>query len=214
MTHLNCLDDNNVTALVVTIHQFFCSNFNQLVRFFFGAAELSGPDDVIVRMDCDDTHEPAFIPQMLAKLEDGYDVVYWNDVFEHVPCDEIQPLLAKIYSLVRPGGCLVTITPNWHERPSDVTGASVNDPVTSLPQVVGASWTCVAAGSASCTAGPVAGDIGDTVNLPVGGTVTYTLDITTLPGAVCGALPPGLRARCRVSVGRWPRTKQFVRRCS
>lgn len=42
---------------------------------FERAAELAGPDDVIVRMDCDDTHEPENIPKMIAKLGEGYDVV-------------------------------------------------------------------------------------------------------------------------------------------
>ena len=44
--------------------------------------------------------------------------------------------------------------------------------VIALPQVTGASWECVAAGGATCTAGPVVGDISDTVNLSVGGTAT------------------------------------------
>lgn len=50
-----------------------------------------------------------------------YSVVYWNDVFEHIPIDEIQDYLAVIRTLLKPGGKLVTITPNWHMRPSDVT---------------------------------------------------------------------------------------------
>ena len=52
-----------------------------------------------------------------------YSLVYWNDVFEHVPPDEIGDYLKKIYELLVPGGRLVTITPNWHVRPWDVTGA-------------------------------------------------------------------------------------------
>ena len=39
------------------------------------AAEISADDDVIVRLDCDDTHEPDYIPSMLDKLEQGFDVV-------------------------------------------------------------------------------------------------------------------------------------------
>src|SRR5690606_33540830 len=50
-----------------------------------------------------------------------YSVVYWNDVFEHIPTDEIEDYLAVIRRLLKPGGKLVTITPNWHMRPSDVT---------------------------------------------------------------------------------------------
>jgi 2-polyprenyl-3-methyl-5-hydroxy-6-metoxy-1,4-benzoquinol methylase len=50
-----------------------------------------------------------------------YDLVFWNDVFEHIVPDEIVDFLEKIHSLLAPGGRLVTITPNWHTRPSDVT---------------------------------------------------------------------------------------------
>ena len=39
------------------------------------AAEHCAPDDVIVRMDCDDTHEPAIIHRMIERLAEGYDVV-------------------------------------------------------------------------------------------------------------------------------------------
>ena len=49
-------------------------------------------------------------------------LVYWNDVFEHICPDEISDYLAQIYRLLIPGGSLVTITPNWLLRPSDVTG--------------------------------------------------------------------------------------------
>ncbi|MCA9129528.1 MAG: class I SAM-dependent methyltransferase [Planctomycetales bacterium] len=50
-----------------------------------------------------------------------YSIVYWNDVFEHIPTDEIASYLMVIRTLLKPGGKLVTITPNWHMRPSDVT---------------------------------------------------------------------------------------------
>jgi dolichol-phosphate mannosyltransferase len=39
------------------------------------AAENADSGSVIVRMDCDDTHEPEFIPCLIAKLDEGYDVV-------------------------------------------------------------------------------------------------------------------------------------------
>lgn len=55
------------------------------------------------------------------ELAGTFDVVYWNDVFEHIPVDEISDYLDKIYSLLVPGGELITITPNWHMRPVDVT---------------------------------------------------------------------------------------------
>src|SRR2546428_53075 len=54
--------------------------------------------------------------------------------------------------------------------------------VLSLAPVTGATWTCVGAGGGSCT-GSGSGNISDTVNVPKGGTVTYTLVATTSPAA-------------------------------
>jgi dolichol-phosphate mannosyltransferase len=39
------------------------------------ACELVSAGDVIVRLDCDDTHEPEFIPQIINRVREGYDVV-------------------------------------------------------------------------------------------------------------------------------------------
>lgn len=50
-----------------------------------------------------------------------YTLIYGNDVFEHIAPDEIRDYLAKIFELLGPGGSLITITPNWHLRPSDAT---------------------------------------------------------------------------------------------
>ncbi len=55
-------------------------------------------------------------------LADRPSLVYWNDVFEHICPDEITDYLRQIHQLLIPGGTLVTITPHWLLRPSDVTG--------------------------------------------------------------------------------------------
>ena len=39
------------------------------------ALERSGSDDVVIVMDADNTHDPALIPAMLAKIEEGADLV-------------------------------------------------------------------------------------------------------------------------------------------
>jgi SAM-dependent methyltransferase len=57
-----------------------------------------------------------------ARISGRYTLVFWNDVFEHIPPDEIADFLAAVHRMLLPGGLLVTITPNWHMRPSDVTG--------------------------------------------------------------------------------------------
>ncbi len=38
-------------------------------------AEVGAPEDIIIRMDCDDTHDPKYIPSMVQKIRDGYEVV-------------------------------------------------------------------------------------------------------------------------------------------
>jgi hypothetical protein len=63
-----------------------------------------------------------FLALDLARHKQRYSLVYWNDVFEHIAVDEISAYLDRLHSLLAPGGKLITITPNWHMRPSDITG--------------------------------------------------------------------------------------------
>ncbi|NJL29564.1 MAG: DUF11 domain-containing protein, partial [Thermoanaerobaculia bacterium] len=69
--------------------------------------------------------------------------------------------------------------------PSNAPGTSVTD--TFPAALTGVSWTCVGAGGGTCTAGPVAGNIADSANLPVGASVTYTVN-ATISGAFTGVL--------------------------
>jgi uncharacterized repeat protein (TIGR01451 family) len=63
--------------------------------------------------------------------------------------------------------------------PSDAPGSTVAD---TLPAAItGATWTCVGAGGGTCTAAG-AGNISDVVNLPAGGSVTYTVAGTVAAG--------------------------------
>lgn len=57
----------------------------------------------------------------LTRVQGSFSVAYWNDVFEHIPTDEILDYLRGLWAMLKPGGMLVTITPNWHMRPSDIT---------------------------------------------------------------------------------------------
>src|SRR4051794_36243792 len=58
--------------------------------------------------------------------------------------------------------------------PSNAPGSSVAD---TFPASLTCTWTCVGAGGGTCTASG-SGNIGDTVNLPAGGSVTYTASCT------------------------------------
>ncbi len=57
----------------------------------------------------------------LADLSRRPSMIYWNDVMEHIAPDEILLYLQRLHDLLAPGGSLVTITPNWLRRPSDIT---------------------------------------------------------------------------------------------
>jgi uncharacterized repeat protein (TIGR01451 family) len=82
--------------------------------------------------------------------------------------------------------------------PSDVTGATVMDTFSTNTNIVSTTWTCTPSGSATCTAGG-SGDINDSVNLPAGSTVTYTVTATVsaspsgdLVNAANVTAPPGV----------------------
>ena len=62
-----------------------------------------------------------YLTHDLGGIAGQVNVMYWNDVFEHLPPDESLDYLRKTFDLLSPGGVLLTITPNWHVRPSDIT---------------------------------------------------------------------------------------------
>lgn len=71
------------------------------------------------------------------------------------------------------------VAANSGSSDGDAMGATVSDTFVSA---LSCSWTCIASGGASCTA-MGSGDIGDSVNLPVGASVTYTAVCTLDSGA-------------------------------
>jgi uncharacterized repeat protein (TIGR01451 family) len=82
-----------------------------------------------------------------------------------------------------PGGTLTYTVVVSNAGPSDASGVGVHDALAALPHVTSATWTCTAAGGTNCTAGPVTGNIVDTISIPVGGTATYTANVTLKSGA-------------------------------
>ena len=76
------------------------------------------------------------------------------------------------------GSVTYTITAS-NAGPGNASGATVAD---TFPAVLTGTWTCVAAGGGTCTASG-SGNINDTVNLPAGGSVTYTVSATVSPAA-------------------------------
>ncbi len=80
------------------------------------------------------------------------------------------------------GSVTYTITAS-NAGPSNTTGATVAD---TFPASLTCTWTCVGAGAGTCTASG-SGNLNDTVNLPSGGSVTYTASCT-ISAAATGTL--------------------------
>jgi uncharacterized repeat protein (TIGR01451 family) len=79
-----------------------------------------------------------------------------------------------------PGGTTTYTIVASNGGPSAVTGATLADTFPAI--VTGANWTCAGAGGATCPASG-SGNIAASVNLPVGGTVTFTVTVVTSPTA-------------------------------
>ena len=80
-----------------------------------------------------------------------------------------------------PGGSLTyTIVVSNTSGPNAVTGATVTD--TFPVSLTNITWTCAPTGSAACTANGT-GNINDKINLAVGSSVTYTVDVDILGSA-------------------------------
>ena len=86
-----------------------------------------------------------------------------------------------------PGSSVTYTVVVGNDGPSSITGATVTDILSTIPQITGFSWTCVGAGGATCAAGPSAVDINDSVDLPAGGTATYTV-VANIDGLASGGM--------------------------
>ena len=68
-------DYKNTLPLTVLTHRINRGLGETIRDLFEWVAENTNDEDIIVRMDCDDTHEPHFIKGLLDKIEEGCDVV-------------------------------------------------------------------------------------------------------------------------------------------
>ncbi len=83
---------------------------------------------------------------------------------------------------VLPGGTVTytIVASNTAAGSNNAPGSVVAD---TFPAILSCSTTCVGTGGGTCTAGPILTDINDTVNLPAGGSVTYTAVCSVSPSA-------------------------------
>lgn len=86
---------------------------------------------------------------------------------------------------VDPGGSARYVVLIENRGPSDTAGATVSD--TFPAECDSVTWTCTATDGASCSAGPIVGDILDVVDMPAGSSLRYET-LCTVATDAAGAL--------------------------
>ncbi|HIO67050.1 MAG TPA: glycosyltransferase [Flavobacteriales bacterium] len=75
-TSLALLEEYKKTLPITILNHRINRGLGETIRDLFElAAQMSNDDDIFIRMDCDDTHEPQYIQGMIDKIHEGNDVV-------------------------------------------------------------------------------------------------------------------------------------------
>ena len=144
-----------------------------------------GPGDWLVVSSGSRSSDSLTVEEALADEFSLDDVVAFHDAdwFDHTNVVQADLSVTKDNgATTMTAGTMTTYTVAVDNTgPSGVVGATVKD---FLPQGLECSWTCTPANGATCTAGPVEGDLIDTVDLPVGASATYTVECLVDPDAI------------------------------
>ncbi|MCS7247370.1 MAG: sortase [Anaerolineales bacterium] len=90
-------------------------------------------------------------------------------------------------TVIAPGSTITYTVTVRNSGPSDAVRAQISDP--KPPQIRVWSWSCSPSAGATCTSQPnLNSDFRDTVNIPAGGVITYTVVATVDPNATAGTL--------------------------
>ncbi len=106
-----------------------------------------------------------------------------NDTDTLAPMADLAITKTDGMTTATPGGSVTYTITASNAGPSDAPGAAVAD---TFPASETCTWTCVGAGGGTCTASG-SGNVNDTVNLPAGGSVTYTASCA-ISSAATGSL--------------------------
>ncbi len=119
-------------------------------------------------------------------LDSDSSVQFGGLAIDDVSVTACRPLLADLsitktdgVTTATPGGSVTYTITASNAGPDSVIGATVAD---TFPAILTPTWTCVGAGGGTCTASG-SGNLADTVDLPAGGSVTYTVTAVISPAA-------------------------------
>lgn len=103
-----------------------------------------------------------------------------GSVYLFAPAADLAVLVDDGVGSVAPGGTTTYAVAVVNAGPNAVSGAAVED---LFPSSLACTWSCSAGSGAVCTPGPVAGDLVDPAELPVGGFAIYLAACAVDPGA-------------------------------
>jgi len=90
---------------------------------------------------------------------------------------------------VASGGPISYTLTTTNNGPYDVNSAVITDTIPA--SITGVTWTCAASGGAVCVTGNGAGNaLSETIDIPVGGTITMTVNGTVNPATLIGTVIP------------------------
>jgi uncharacterized repeat protein (TIGR01451 family) len=150
-------------------------------------------NDIVLYLTPDPTEgwsDESFTSQDITGFNEGH---FWVTVFTNgIPSESRLGVLDEFTTVtdlaitktdgetqVEPGDPLTYTIVATNNGPSAVVSAQVTDAFSLVLQ--GCTWTCVGSGGGVCSPGPTVGAINDSVNLPVGASVTYTAACTVNP---------------------------------
>jgi len=82
--------------LTVLTHQINRGLGETIRDLFEYAAKVSSEGDIVIRMDCDDTHEPQFIKGMIDKIHEGCDIVIASRFVEGGGCEGLSKFRTRL----------------------------------------------------------------------------------------------------------------------
>lgn len=103
-----------------------------------------------------------------------------TDTSDLVPEADLAVTKSDGVATATPGDSVTYLIDVTNSGPSAVTDAAVSDP---FPAALDCSWVSAPAGGASGSAGSGSGSIGETLTLPPGGSMAYTVDCAIDPAA-------------------------------
>lgn len=137
-----------------------------------------GLESFLTTIDSPGAHTLEFL--VADQSDDRYDSGLLLDDVRIEPYTDLWVTKDDGVGVALPGQPLTYTVTVGNDGPNDAAGTLVTDALP--PELLDAAWHCAASGGASCPDSG-SGDLNELVDLPVGSTVTFTIEAAVAPGA-------------------------------